>query len=201
MSTVRRRIPDLGARATDTRRAVALVARRRDSLAVAVTVGLGYLLGYLWAARDLSVRTDVPPGLLVVPGPLGLVLRRTGPGSFEAIAILDTGLLRLLVSPVNIAIGSILAVLVGLSLALTYLAVVQPRSCGIGAGSGVLASIPALLSGTVCCGPVILLVVGVQASGLLMTVFTWLLPLGVVLLLGSVVYIAGKIDVTAAHAT
>lgn len=201
MSTALRRLPDVGGRAAETWRAVALVLRRRDSLAVAGVVTVAYLLGYLWAARDLSVRTDVSPGLLVVPDPLEQVFRRTGPASFEAIAVLDTGVLRLLVSPINISIGLVLAVLVGLSLGLTYLAVVQPRSCGIGAGSGLLASLPALLSGTVCCGPVILIAVGIQASGLLMTMFAWLLPIGVLLLVGSLVYVAGKIDLSAAPAT
>lgn len=187
--------PSPGERLDDTRGAVRLALGRQDSLAVVATVTVGYLVTYLWAAQDLSFRPDAPPDLLVVSDPIGRTLVRTGPASFEAIAILDTGVFRLLVSPVNIGIGLVLAVLVGLSLGLTYLAVVQPRACGIGAGSGLLASVPALLSGTVCCGPVVMLAVGLQASGLLMTMFAWLLPVGVVLLLGSVVYVAGKIDV------
>lgn len=192
--------PSPGERLADTRRAVGLVIRRRDSLAVVLTVTAGYLVTYLWAAQDLSYRPDAPLDLFVVSDPLGRMLVRTGPASFEAIAVLDTGVFRLLVSPVNVGIGLVLATLVGFSLGLTYLAVVQPKACGIGAGTGFLASVPALLSGTVCCGPVVLLAVGLQASGFLMTMFAWLLPIGVVLLVGSVVYVAGKIDVRSEHA-
>lgn len=192
--------PSPADRLADTRRAVGLVVRRRDSLAVVAAVALVYLFTYLWAAQDLSYRPDAAPELFVVSDPVGRLLVRTGPASFEAVAVLDTGVLRLLVSPVNVGIGLVLASLVGLSLGLTYLAVVQPRACGIGAGSGFLASVPALLSGTVCCGPVVLLAVGLQASGFLMTMFAWLLPVGVVLLVGSVVYVAGKIDVRSEHA-
>lgn len=181
-------------RLTDTKAAIELAIRRRDSLAVLLTVTAVYLLTYLWTAGNLSVRPDVEPGLLVVSDPLGRVFLRTGPASFEAIAVLDTGVLRLLVSPMNIAIGLLLAVLVGVSLALTYLTVVRPQACGIGAGSGLLASVPALLSGTVCCGPVVLLALGIQASGLLVSLFAWLLPLGVALLVGSLLYLGGKID-------
>jgi hypothetical protein len=97
----------------------------------------------------------------------------------------------------NIVIGLLVAPLVGVSLALTYLAVVKPQSCGIGVGSGLLASVPALLSGTVCCGPVVLLALGIQASGLLVSLFAWLLPIGVALLAGSLVYLGGKIDTSA----
>ncbi len=181
-------------RIVGTRAAVGLVFRRRDSLAIAASITLGYLAAFLWAGQDLSLRTDVPPALVVVNDPRGLLFQRTGPASFEAIALLDTGVLRVLISPGNIAIGLLIATLVGISLSLTYLAVVQPKACGIGAGSGFFASLPALLSGTVCCGPVILIALGIQASGLLLTAFFWLLPLGILLLVGSVVYVAGKID-------
>jgi hypothetical protein len=187
-------------RLVDTKSAIGLAIRRRDSLAVLLTVIVTYLLTYLWTAGDLSFRPDVEPGLLVVSEPLGRVFLRTGPASFEAIAVLDTGVLRLLVSPMNIVIGLLVATLVGVSLALTYLAVVKPQSCGIGAGSGLLASVPALLSGTVCCGPVVLLALGIQASGLLVSLFAWLLPVGVALLAGSLVYLGGKIDTTAVSA-
>lgn len=200
MNLADRNRPSPGDRLADTRRAVRLVLRRRDSLAVVLTVTVGYLVTYLWAAQDLSYRPDASPDLFVVSDPLGRMLVRTGPASFEAIAVLDTGVFRILVSPVNVGIGLVLATLVGVSLGLTYLAVVQPKACGIGAGSGFLASVPALLSGTVCCGPVVLLAVGLQASGFLMTMFAWLLPIGVVLLVGSVVYVAGKIDVRSEHA-
>lgn len=188
------RWPAVQERLADTVRAVSFVFRRRDAAAVVTTVTVGYLVTYLWAAQNLSYRPEVDPGLLVISRPLERMFVRTGPASFDAIAVLDTGVFRLLVSPLNISIGLVLAVLVGVSLGLTYLAVVQPRACGIGAGSGMMASLPALLSGTVCCGPVVLLAVGLQASGFLMTMFTWLLPAGVVLLVGSILYLAGKID-------
>jgi hypothetical protein len=58
----------------------------------------------------------------------------------------------------------------------------------------VFASIPGLLAGSTCCAPVLLVVVGIQASGLVLAAFVWLLPVSVALLLGTLVYVAGKID-------
>ena len=184
-------------RIRETKAATLLVVRRYDSLAVATVVMIGYLVAFLWAVGDLAVRPDVAAGLIVVDDPLGRMFDRTGPASFEAVAMVDTGVVRILVSPVNVAIGLLLAGLVGVNLGLTYLAVVQPAACGIGTGSGLLASFPALLSGTICCGPVVLIALGIQASGLMLTMFAWLLPVGIGLLLVSQVYVAGKIDSTA----
>ncbi|SNR51305.1 hypothetical protein SAMN06264855_11131 [Halorubrum vacuolatum] len=183
-------------RIAETAAATRLVLRRNDSVAVAGLVLVGYLTAFLWAVGDLSVRPDMPAGLLIVDDPLWRVFDRTGPATFEAIAIVDTGVARLLFSPGNLLLGGFVAGLVGLNLAMSYLAVVQPAACGLGTGSGLLASMPALLAGTVCCGPVVLLVLGIQASGLLLTMFTWLLPLGIGLLFVSLIYVAGKIDVS-----
>ncbi|MGM0388996.1 MAG: hypothetical protein ACQEP0_10885 [Natrinema limicola] len=182
-------------RIDETIAATALVVRRRDSLVIAIFVGIGYLAAFLWAIGDLAMRPGAAPNLIVVDDPLVRMFQRIGPASFEAVALLDTGVIRFLVSPIDIAIGLAIAGLVGLNLGLTYLAVIQPAACGIGAGSGLLASVPALLSGTVCCGPAVLIALGIQASGLLLTMFAWLLPLGVVLMLASLTYVAGKVDV------
>jgi hypothetical protein len=98
----------------------------------------------------------------------------------------------------NTVVGFGLAALVGLNLALTYLVWRQPAACGIGRSStGLLASVPALLSGTACCGPVVLLVVGVQASGVLLTGFQLLLPIAVLLLVGSLVLVGRRVTVEA----
>ncbi|WP_144926500.1 hypothetical protein [Halorubrum salsamenti] len=174
--------------------AVRLTLGRRDSAAVVVAVTIGYLLAYLWATGDLSLRTGIDPGVLVIDDPLARLFVRTGPTSFGAIATVDTGVIRLLLSPVNVAIGTAVAGLVGINLGVTYLAIRRPEACGIGAGSGPLASVPALLSGTVCCGPVVLLAVGVQATAVVLTAFVWLLPVGIALLLASLVYVATKVD-------
>ena len=196
MSVTTRLTPTLKRWLDDTVAATALVVRRTDSFGVAAAITVAYLVTFLWAVGDLSFRPDATATLMLVDDPLARAVERTGPASFEAVALLDTGVVRLLVSPVNVGIGFLVAGLVGLNLGLTYLSIVQPASCGIGASSGVFASLPALLSGTVCCGPVILIALGIQASGLLLTMFAWLLPVGVFLMLVSLVYVAGKIDVT-----
>ncbi|WP_206662565.1 hypothetical protein [Halorubrum sp. BOL3-1] len=95
----------------------------------------------------------------------------------------------------NTVLGVGIAGLVGLNLGLTYLAWRQPAACGVGSSSsGVIASVPAVLSGTACCGPVVLIVLGIQASGIVVTAFQFLLPIAVVLLVGSLVLVGRQID-------
>ena len=71
---------------------------------------------------------------------------------------------------------------------------IQPKACGLESSSGVVAGIPALLSGAACCGPTILLVVGVQASATIITGFQFLVPLALVLLIGSLLVIGRQVD-------
>lgn len=186
-------MPDRLAR---TGRSLGLLVRQRDALAVSVLLAAAYLAIYLVALGDLSVRTGLPVEVgTVVADPVSRMLERTGPFAWEAVALVDLGVARWLVSPLNIAVGGVLAALVGANVGLTYLAWRYPRACGVersrGAGSSALAAIPALLSGTACCGPTVLIAVGVSASGTLLTVFEWLLPLGVLLLLASLLYTGG----------
>ncbi|MDG5817611.1 hypothetical protein [Natronococcus sp. A-GB7] len=182
------------ARLRDTGRASRLAVGRLDALAVAGLVAAAYLAGYLWATDRLSVRSGLGSSVTVVDEPLARAFERTGQLQFEPVALVDLWVVRLLLSPIDLFVGATLAALVGLNLALAYLALVQPRSCGLGAGAGAAASVPALLSGTACCAPVIVIALGVQVSGTVITVLPWLLPLGVVLLLGSLVYVGGLVD-------
>ncbi|RQH03477.1 hypothetical protein [Natrarchaeobius oligotrophus] len=167
---------------------------RTDGLVVAIVTGTGYLLGFLWATNSLSARFGAGFGWRLVDDPFARALERRGPTSFEPVAVVDAGIATVLLGPVDLAIGFGLSALVALNVSLAYLALVQPSSCGVGAGMGMAAAVPALLSGSVCCVPVVLLVLGIQASAALLTVLPWLLPLGAALLVASLVFVAGKVD-------
>lgn len=180
--------------AVKTRAATALTVRRRDGRLVAVAVTVGYLLVYLWALGQLAPGLG-GVGVSVVDAPLSKLFRPSlGPLSFTSVARVQLGPLTYLFSLHSI-LGLGLATLVGLNVGLTYLAWTQPTACGLGRSStGFLASVPAVLSGTACCGPVVLIVFGVQASAVVLTAFQFLLPLSVVLLVGSLVLVSRRIE-------
>jgi hypothetical protein len=171
-----------------------LTIRRRDAALVFAATTAGYLLAYLWAIGHLA------PGLggfevVVVDGAVGqLFTQARGPLAFRPVARVSLGPLTYLFS-LNTVLGAGIAALVGLNLALSYLAYTSPRACGVGSQSaGLLASVPALLSGSACCGPVVLVVLGIQASSVLLTAFQLLLPVAVLALVGSLVLVGRQVD-------
>jgi hypothetical protein len=170
---------------------------RTDARAVFAGTTVAYLLVYLWGIGHLAPGSG-GYGLTVVPNAVDRFFQPAlGTFSFEPVAVVTAGPLTYLFS-LNTVIGLGLAALVGLNFAVTYIAWRQPKACGIGSRSaGALAGIPALLSGTACCGPVLLIAVGVQASGLMLTTFEFLLPLAVVLLLGSLLMVGRQVDPSA----
>jgi hypothetical protein len=191
-----RSLGGLGIALERTRSATAAALRGRDTRVVFGVVAVAYLIVYLRAIGHLA------PGLggygaSVVDAPFAEFLRpQLGPLSFTPIARVTLGPVTYLFS-FNTVLGAGLAALVGLNAALTYLAWRRPAACGIGTSStGALASLPALLSGAACCGPVVLLAVGIQASGVLLTAFQFLLPAGVVLLAGSLLLVGRRIELS-----
>lgn len=183
----------------DTTRLVAWgVVRQRGPLAVMLVATGAYLGTFLWVLGDIVVHSGAGVSVFVAENPLSRAFR-PAPGAFlfQPVALLELGVLLWEFSPLNTLLGLAIASLVGLNLAFSYLAVTQPRSCGLSTSAGVFASIPGLLAGSTCCAPVILLVFGIQASGILLTAFVWLLPASIALLLSTLVYVAGKVDPTA----
>jgi len=181
-----------------TRRALSLTLGRRDALAVVVAVALAYLTLYLFAIGHLSVafgRTGFD--LAVVSDAFARAFDPTGTLTYEPVARFRAGPVTWLVSPLNLLVGGVLAGLVGLNLGVSYLLWRRPQACGVNPSVGVLAGIPALLSGSACCGPVILLVVGVQATGAVLTAFAWLVPAAALLLVVTLVLVARNVSPTA----
>lgn len=188
----------VGSRVVETvagsRAATAATLRRPDARFVFVGTTVGYLGLYLYAIGHLAPGLG-GLGVTVVDDPVGQFLQPAlGPLSFTPVATVRLGPLTYLFS-FNTVLGLLLSALVGLNLALTYLAWTQPKACGIGRSStGILASLPAVLSGTACCGPVVLIALGIQVSGVLLTTFQYLLPIAVLLLVGSLLLVGRQVD-------
>jgi hypothetical protein len=167
------------------------LTRRDGRVALGVT-GLFYFVLYLVGLRHLGLGR---PGftMSVVSDPLARAFRQVGPFQWEPVALIVAGPVELLVAPLNVLLGGLLAVLVGLNLAVSVVAWRGPSACRLGPGAGTVAGLPGLLSGFACCGPTILLVVGVQASAGILSVFQWLLPMTVVALLGTLLWVGSRV--------
>lgn len=175
---------------------------RRDGRATFTLVGVLYFVAYGVGLDHLGLRGRVADGvrsgpvvnLFVVSDPISVATRRIAPFQYEAIAAATVGPVEYLFSPVNAALGLALAALVGVTLAVSVVAWRGPSACRIGAGAGAVAGVPGLLSGFVCCGPTLLLVIGVQASAGLLAVLQWFLPLAVAGLLVTLLWVGSRVD-------
>lgn len=179
---------------------------RRTALAVRTTVGhrrartvtgvsvVTYLLVYLYAIGKLRPgdgRFDV----VIAADPLDRLFHQTfGTFTYEPVALLRLGAVTYQFS-LNTAIGLAIAVLVGVNIGVSYLAWRQPAACGIASRSaGLVAGVPAVLSGAACCAPVVVLLVGAQVTGALLLAFELLLPIAVVLLVGTLLAVGRQVD-------
>lgn len=177
--------------------ALTVAASRRDSGAVFIVTGIGYLLIYLVTVGDLSfVAGGTEPFAVRVADDISRAFASLGFFRFGAVAVVSVGPVIYLFSPGNALVAILLASLVAANFALTYLGFVQPRACGLESSTGVLGGIPALLSGAACCGPTILLLFGVQAGATLITGFQLLVPVAVLMLIGSLLIVGRQVDPT-----
>jgi hypothetical protein len=156
------------------------ITRIRLYRRLAYSIAACYLLLFLIALQDITFSgRDVQ----VLTTHWTRMFERTGTFTFEPIVQVTWPGATILLSPVNLAIGSVLSLLVGLNLAVTTLAFRSPAACRFPRGTGLLVSLPALLAGGACCAPTVVLLLGLQVTSAFMTVFQMLIPASVILLL------------------
>ncbi|UIO99197.1 hypothetical protein Hbl1158_11730 [Halobaculum sp. CBA1158] len=179
-----------------TRRALSAALGDRVAVAVGVASAVLYVLAYLVAAGDLGgSRSAVAGGdtpavdVTLAAAPLSRTL------SGEAVALVTVGPVETLLAPATLSVAGALGGLVGANLALSALAWRRPRVCSVSPASGVAAGVPALLSGTACCGPLVFIVLGLQASSAALTAVAWLRPVAAALLVISLLWAAWRLDV------
>jgi len=155
-----------------------------------------YLLLYLYAIGDLRFHPwQAEVAVRFSPQPFELLFKPISPFYFEAIGMIQLPFLIYLFSPLNLLLAILLSVLVGLNIAFSYMAIVAPQVCYGNPASGVLSALPGLLAGSACCGPIILLVLGIQASASLIALFGWLVPIAIVLLIATLLINAKRTNI------
>lgn len=147
--------------------------------AIAVGVGIAYLALYLYMLGDLGFGASGWDLRVSSQWPT-LWLKARAPFQFEGIAMVDAGLVRWIISPLNLAIalvlGGLLAANVHGAIALRQ----DPPACRApGAGAGALAALPALLAGGACCAPALVLLIGLPSLGAFAGLFSWLVPVAI----------------------
>lgn len=161
---------------------LSLGVRRHRRVAAAVT-GL-YLLVYLLAVRNLVISPSTGysrfvsiPSVQVAPDWTAKVFKQIAAFYYEPVAIVyPVNHVALLVSPVNVAMGLLLGLLVGANVAVALQVVRSARACRTRAFTGLLGALPGFLTGFACCVPTVALVVGAQFTVALVALRSYFFP-------------------------
>ncbi|MEU0722800.1 hypothetical protein [Streptomyces sp. NPDC006140] len=181
------------------RRVRAALAVRRHRRAALIAASLT-LLVYLLSIGDLAVsasgRFTGAPAVQAAPGQL---LEVRAPYLFEPVlAWHPTSHVAVLLSPVNLLLGAVVAALVGCNIAVAAHAAQQVASCRRTRYARLLGVLPAFLLGLACCVPTFLLVLGASTAAALLPVLIPLrpvfYPLALLMLAGTLTWGTSRTD-------
>lgn len=186
---------DIRGKLEETAEALKLLFKSKDYVSVFFLTSLAFLLLFMVAMQDVSINSSFEAGFQTVSDPLGTMFESRAPFQWEPVAQVKSGYLTFLLSPLNLSLGLLLAVLTGLNLVFSYIAWRQPHICSANKSTGILSSVPAILAGSACCAPVILILLGIQITTALLTFMSFLIPVAFVLLLTNLVVSADKVRI------
>lgn len=172
-----------------------LLFESKEYTTVFILVSLTFLSLFMVAMQDISTNNSFETGFRTVSDPLDTAFESRAPFQWEPVAQVKAGYLNILLSPLNLSLGMLLAFLTGLNLVFSFIAWRQPHICSANKSTGILSSVPAILAGSACCAPVILILLGVQITAALLTLMSFLIPLAVILLLVNLVVSADKVRI------
>jgi hypothetical protein len=177
------------ARTGKVRQVMGLVLSYRPTKRLTLWVTFIYAFIYLWAVGDLGFHAWRPDfSVIWTHEPIEMLFKQRNLFYFEGIAIVNLPIATYLFSPVNLVLGLLLGLLVGLNSAFTYLSIKDSEAFKSRGTLNLLVSIPALLAGTTCSAPLVLVALGVQASAAVLAFFSFLVPVALVLLLCALVF-------------
>lgn len=163
---------------------VSILAERRFFITALVAL-LAYVVLYLVAMQYLFIAPGGAESFVsvqIAPHWQDLVFRQRAAFLFEPVGALHLGPLVVFLSIPNLAIGSVLGLLVAANIAVSYYGFRALGMQGVRGFHALIGTIPALISGAACCVPTLILVIGLQLTATLAAVWSLLVPISAVLL-------------------
>jgi len=178
---------------------ISIISQKRF-LAVALVTLFLYLVIYLAATQHLIFTSRLGQSesfimLKISPDWSKLLFRQRAPFLFEPIGTIYLGYnLKLFLSIPNIVIGALLGSLVAANITTSYYSFKMLGLQGMRGVGALLGTIPAIVSGAACCVPTLILVVGLQLTATLATVWSFFVPASFGLLFLSLIWSLKKIQ-------
>lgn len=168
------------------------ILRQRRYLWTTAIVFTLYVLLYLFVTQFIvftAAGTHEPFAIDVVSNWTEQVFRQRSTFLYESIAVIHvTPYVSIFLSIPNLILAFLLSVLVGLNIAVSYYIFRKVGWRGKEGVASLVGTIPALLGGAACCVPTLIIVLGIQFTAALSTVWSFFVPLSFILLIGSLVW-------------
>lgn len=169
------------------RHVLSLVLSERRFRNTAIIIFAAYTAIYLFVTQFLVISVD--PGdnpawsFLIVSNWSELIFRQRAAFLFESIGSVHvTPYLTIFLSIPNLILAFALSTLVALNITVSYYTFHKTGLRGAKGFVTLAGTIPALLGGAACCVPTLILVLGLQFTATLSSVWPWFMPASFVLL-------------------
>ncbi len=171
--------------------------RPKSSKRIIALVSVGYIIFYFWATNILVFRSSTDVFLRISENWSELLFRERAPFNWEPVGILSLGPVQLFLAVPNILFGIMVSLLIGINLAISYYTYKYRTLCRINPSQSMALSVPSLLTGIACCGPSILLSLGIASVAgtvALVSLLPFLLPLALTGLVLSIAWSGYRLE-------
>lgn len=148
---------------------------------IALLAGLSYALLYLFSLGLIVIT----PGNSVIPGDDRLIFvgldglwRERAPYNYEPMLLVEPfdGFALFIALP-NYLLAALLGLLLGFNISTLVYSYQRAKACGLGHSlGGVLASVPAFLTGFACCTPTVIILLGAAFAASFVALLQWFMP-------------------------
>ncbi|MHA1959488.1 MAG: hypothetical protein ACW99U_04625 [Candidatus Thorarchaeota archaeon] len=177
---------------------ISRVVTDRRSKWIAIVSGLAYLGFYFIITGFVAVfNTAAPFEFFINENWPALIFRERAPFNWEPIGFISLGYVQFFLAIPNIIFGGIVAALVGLNLSASAYTYLNRTTCRVDPSKSVLAAVPALLTGVACCGPSLLLSLGIASASVtvaFVSILPFMFPLALIGLVGSLLWTGKKLS-------
>ncbi len=133
------------------------IVKDRTSIIIGAAAGLFFLVMYHISIDYLHLTGRAQFSFNVLAGGWDLALRQRAPYLWESLAILNFHRIQFFISPLNLLLGLLLAILILFNIAAAVFSYRYKRSCNLKIRQSLSGVLPALLTGFACCAPAFLI--------------------------------------------
>ncbi|MGY5875180.1 MAG: hypothetical protein RTU30_05500 [Candidatus Thorarchaeota archaeon] len=186
---------------SDTMRESAFQVRQvmssRRSKVIAISIAFVYLMLYFAITGLYSFYPgEAGFSIHILENWPALIFRERAPYNWEPIGIISIGGLDIFLSVPNIILGFVIGLLVGVNIAVSVYTYTHRTLCRIDPSRSMLSAVPALLTGFACCGPTLLISLGIASASItiaFVTILPLFLPMALIGLVASLLWSGWKL--------